>query len=311
MAEETEGAQAASTEAAPATTSTGGSTSSGTTTTIDAGQSATQTTNTSTPYEIPAEWRGKFGDGMKTIDDVYKKFSASSSEARRQAQEAQEYKRKVEMYEIAQKAQPKAPEQDQTPFFGFKDREHYLAELERDPVGTRLKENRWLMEKNADYIEKRAEEIAAKKIAPFQQQSLAQREKNLHDQAVAKYPEIAEGGPLRSVVESWVEENQAAWQALKEAAHSSNINPWQIAADAALAGIHRGQAEALRAGQKTTQAKATTATQGAGVKGVKEVSDISALAQEARKNGEEVPDHVEKAMELAFNRPKRTERRKP
>lgn len=312
MAEETEGTSAGATEAAPATTSGTGST--GNTTTVETGTAATSTGNTAQAFDWnsapPPDVSAKFG-GAKTWKDVTDRYGNSSREAQRLNQQYTDAQRKLEIFEIANKVNPKQPQADQNPFFGFKDQAHYLSELERDPVGTKQKENAWMLEKNAELIDKRVNEIVEKKLAPFQQQSVAQREKSLHDAAVQTYPEIAEGGPLRSVVETWVEENQPAWQALKDAAKNSNINPWKIAADAALAGIHRGQAEALRGAQKTTQGKAGTATAGPGVKGAPDKSDIASLAQQARANGEEVPDHVEKAMELAFNRPKRNERRKP
>lgn len=259
------------------------------------GEASTQTANSS--QSAAFDWNGALPEefskalgGAKDYASIRDRFANKDREFQRVSQTAQELQRKLETYETVNKAmalnQPK-PQLTPQEKYGFKDQNQFLAALQEDTFGAYEMLVDKILERKMEKIQEGVRPVIDKAINPIHQSAYEQRFKSNESAAIQAFPEIAEGGALRPVVDKYIADNPAVWESLLASSQRDpKVNAHMAIAQIALAPIFQERAKAGSTTQSAAQARAAAAKPGPGVKGNVNPADTKeALAAIASRTG--------------------------
>lgn len=281
---------------------------------VDAGQAPAAPDWTKDDTELPPALAARFGSGVKSIADLAKKFSSSSSEAQRYRQEHEKTQRELEIERAVKRNLPAPRAEKDNSIFGYPSKEAYLAAVEADPMGAWNNNFKHLMKNNPDIFKELVTPLIQESIAPLHEQSqMAQEQKMLND-TYSKHPEFAANGEYRHILDKWADEGgKEVLATVAKALRGTGINPYEFVAKGVAYDLMKQQVASNKAGQAKKQTASVTANNGVGVKGKQvavtkdeEVDEL--IAAEEKENGKPMSQLTKDVMKQVWAKPDRTKR---
>lgn len=242
---------------------------------------------------------------MKSLEEFEQKYTASSQEAHRLADERRQNQAVIDGYRDLLAARQANNQSQPAPspandFFGFGSMEALQAASARDYPGTVSKMMSYNLKNNPDMLREAVAPVMQEFMRPVQEREIAARRAANAQQHFSKYPEFKEGSQYYQTTERFIAQNEKWLSQLEQT--NPNLNLTEVSAKLATYDVMRQELESLKAKMGQTRAKAETVRPGTGGKAIPSGnsarSSVMAALEDMRASGKgEVSEEMLAAMQ--------------